>query len=432
MITEIVLTAGYALLCCYVLSRWRFTQFNGLSKWVVPSIFLLKFCVGLTLFLIYSIHYEYRNESDAFRYFDDAMVIYPSLWEDPSHFFRFLFGIDLDAPEMTTYFERMGSWKSSYNYGITNDNPTIIRLNLVVSLFSFGYYQVHTVFFCMLSTIGGVAIFRSLGRFFSFRMALMVIAFALPTVIFWSSGVLKEAPLILALGLLIYSFCEMVFAKFRTKLLVLFVLAFFTLVFLKEYVLISLITPLLFLLVARFMGWKRIWISFMVVHLLAGMVAMNARVFYPPGDLLYILQKKQTDFYNVASEKEAGSLIEIPEVGEPIDFFIQAPGALYRSYLRPDLRELDSAFHVACWLESLLLIASIILVVFTFKMPPPRMLAMALYCLSFAIILGLIIGNTVPVLGAVVRYKLPALPFLFAGILLFSRYFQKSTDDQTS
>lgn len=395
---------------------------------MVPSIFLLKIGVGVSLFLIYSIHYEYRNESDAFRYFDDAMVIYQSLWEEPEHFFRFLFGINLDAPEMTTYFERMGSWKSSYNYGITNDNPTIIRLNMVVALFSFGYYQVHTVFFCLMSTLGGVAIYKTLARFFSIRAAVMVIAFALPTVIFWSSGVLKEAPLILALGLLFYSFCQMLFDRFRIGLLFMGILSLLLLVFLKEYVLISLITSLLFLLVARFMGWNRVWISFLVVHLLAGIVAMNARIFYPPGDLLYILQKKQTDFYNVASEKEAGSLIEIPPVGEPLDFVAQAPGALYRSYLRPDVRELDSVFHVASWLESLLLIAVFVFVVFTFRMPPPRTLAIALGCVGFAVILGLIIGNTVPVLGAVVRYKMPALPFLFAGMLLFSRYLQKSTD----
>ena len=40
------------------------------------------------------------------------------------------------------------------------------------------------------------------------------------------------------------------------------------------------------------------------------------------------------------------------------------------------------------------------------------------YCLSFIVILFVLIGLTTPVLGALVRYKVPALPFL--GILLLT------------
>ena len=40
------------------------------------------------------------------------------------------------------------------------------------------------------------------------------------------------------------------------------------------------------------------------------------------------------------------------------------------------------------------------------------------YCLSFIVILFVLIGLTTPVLGALVRYKVPALPFI--GILLLT------------
>jgi hypothetical protein len=41
-----------------------------------------------------------------------------------------------------------------------------------------------------------------------------------------------------------------------------------------------------------------------------------------------------------------------------------------------------------------------------------------LFCFTFTIVLFLIIGLTTPIIGAIVRYKIPALPFLVFGLLL--------------
>lgn len=395
-----------------------------MTQWGSVAIFLLKILVGFGLFMVYTYHYQYRTESDSFRYFDDAMVVYGALFENPVHYFRFIFGINLDAPEMAIYFEQMGSWKSSYNYGITNDNPTVIRLNAIIALFSFGKYHVHTVFFCFFSTLGGIGLFKAFRKFISTPWLLFAAVFCLPSVIFWSSGVMKEAPLMLALGMLIYGFFRLVFIAFSSRILGLTLVALLFLVFLKEYVLIAMLAGLIFLVICKLRSWKNVIPIFVFSHVVMALVAFNAAVIYPPGDFLYILQKKQTDFYNVAEEKGAGSLIEIPEVGDAKDFIVQAPASLYRAYLRPDFREIDSVFHAACSAENVLLFAAFILMLFSFRRLREKDLAVVLFCLSFAIVLGLIIGNTVPVLGAVVRYKMPALPFLFLAFLMLSRHSQ--------
>jgi hypothetical protein len=44
--------------------------------------------------------------------------------------------------------------------------------------------------------------------------------------------------------------------------------------------------------------------------------------------------------------------------------------------------------------------------------------AFVLYALSFCLLLGLVIGWTTPVMGAVVRYRVPLLPFLFYAALM--------------
>ena len=40
-----------------------------------------------------------------------------------------------------------------------------------------------------------------------------------------------------------------------------------------------------------------------------------------------------------------------------------------------------------------------------------------LFCISFTFIQFLIIGETTPILGAIARYKVPALPFLLISFL---------------
>jgi hypothetical protein len=42
------------------------------------------------------------------------------------------------------------------------------------------------------------------------------------------------------------------------------------------------------------------------------------------------------------------------------------------------------------------------------------------FCLSFILILFVLVGLTTPVLGALVRYKMPALPFIFIAMFLIT------------
>jgi hypothetical protein len=142
------------------------------------------------------------------------------------------------------------------------------------------------------------------------------------------------------------------------------------------------------------------------------LIALHATPVFKAGDLLYILQKKQQDFYNVAREYDAGSVIQIPKPESSIDLITQAPGALFRAYLRPHLLEAKSVFYLANALENIIIAVLFIALIIGFyqmgKNPKPEWVL----GLSFIVLLGVLIGEIVPVLGAVVRYKLPALPFL--------------------
>lgn len=408
-----------------VMRRSSWFRFEGSPEKWLPAIFAVKLLAGLAVWFIYTYYYPYRGTSDSFRYFDDAMHLNSYLLSEPSVWFRFLLGIDLRAPELESVHEGLRSWQSSYNYGIVNDNPTIVRINMLIGLFSGGGYASHVIWMCFISLSGTILLVRGLTALFSLRaapIALLIGANAFPTVLFWSSSVLKEVPLVLGIGLLFYSVSLLKTRSVRASglLLIAVALLFHT----KPYVLVTLAPAVFGLLV-----WMRLKQQPALIFSLALVVsyffAVNASVVYPAGDLLYILQKKQTDFYNVAEAHEAGSVVEIKPVSQnAFGFLFDLPDRMVVTYLRPFPTEAKGFLQWISVLEIALFVACFGFVILRMFFSKPasdegKQRRVIFYVfLSFLIAFGAIAGSTVPVLGAMVRYKLPVLMLL--GVLCAS------------
>lgn len=419
---EIFLPLVYTLFGLFLLKRFEWFRPQGIPLSWAGGAFLLRILGGLSIWAVYTYHYSYRETSDAFRYFDDAMLIYGTLQDEPGLYFRFLFGIHLDDPALQPLFEKFRGWHSSYTYGIANDNPTVIRANALVALFSLGHYHVHTVFMAFFSLIGLTGMYRFLapmvGKHTKWLYAGVML---MPTIWFWGSGVLKEPLLILFTGLLLSSLPALKVFSARSAAVLL--LSGAGLFFMKPYTILAMIPGLVTYIALLFTSSKRSWLTAGVVHMVFLLLALNSSWFFGGGDFLHIMNRKRVDFYNVAEAYNAGSTIDIPAPETFPELIQHAPGAMFRAYLRPHLLEVKSVFYLGNALENALsafLLAGVLLALFCFAgRPSPEFLL----SLSFILILGVLIGSVVPVLGAVVRYKLPALPFMVAcGIAGWSAF----------
>ena len=97
---EIVWSLVFLTGALLLIRKWRFFRVEGLSTRTISGIFLLKILAGIAVWAIYTWHYEYRAASDAYGYFDDAMILNSYLLEQPSVWFRFMFGINLHAEDL--------------------------------------------------------------------------------------------------------------------------------------------------------------------------------------------------------------------------------------------------------------------------------------------------------------------------------------------
>ena len=134
-----------------------------------------------------------------------------------------------------------------------------------------------------------------------------------------------------------------------------------------------------------------------------------------------LLQSKQQEFYTLAISQEAKSVIQLPELQSELSSILKnAPNAFMVTLLRPHLLEAHNSMMLLSALENAFILILLIINIYFLVVgkrnatPIPPLIFLAVF---FVIITFCLIGLVTPVLGAVVRYKVAALPFLL--ILLF-------------
>jgi hypothetical protein len=403
----------------------KFFNVDGISKRALSGIFLLKILAGLALWAIYTFYYTDRSTADIYKYFDDSKVVFDALSTRPIDYLKMLSGIGNNTPAFDHYYSEMHYWARKIDSSIYNDSHTIIRFNAFVRLFSFGFYNVHTVFICFLSLIGLTAIYKTFVTHLpDKKKELLLAVYLLPSVLFWGSGVLKEGLIFFALGLLIYYANKL----FGLKAIIICLAAAFLLAFSKFYVWLAIFPGLVFLIWVNKTSAKKIFLKFMIVVALISLIGLNIDSFTPIQNPLVTLSQKQFEFEKLASGKltdsnnnpipPAGSAVEIPKL-EPtvISFFKNSPTAITNTVFRPYIWESKTPMMLLAGFETLLTLFIILLSLIFMKSINEIKWQYVLFCLSFVMFQFLIIGETTPILGAVARYKTIALPFLVIAFL---------------
>lgn len=403
----------------------KFFEVDGITKKSISILFLLKLVFGFALWAVYTFYYTDRATADIYKYFDDSKVIYNTLKTNPIDYFKLLFGIGNKTPAFDHYYSEMNYWARKVDSSIYNDSHTIIRFNALVRLFSFGYYNVHTVVICFLSLIGLTAIYKTfVTNLQDKKRELLFAVFLLPSVLFWGSGVLKEGLIFFALGLLIYYSNKL----FSIKAIVICLGTAFLLAFSKFYVWLAIFPSIALLVWTNKTSSKNIFAKFLVVILFIGTLGLNIDSFTTIQNPLVTLSQKQYEFNLLASGQltdannnpipVANSIIEINKL-EPTfySFLKNSPQALTNTFLRPYIWELKSPLMLLSGLETLLIIFILFFSLFFLKSLREIKWEYLLFCLSFVFIQFLIIGETTPILGAIARYKTIALPFVVIALL---------------
>ncbi len=118
---------------------------------------------------------------------------------------------------------------------------------------------------------------------------------------------------------------------------------------------------------------------------------------------------------------KTGSKINIPTLDGSLASFVAAmPMAMVNAMFRPFPADINSPFMLMAAAENMLLVVLLIAMMLRFQSSALRHPVLWL-SLCFAGVILVLTGLVTPVVGAIVRYKVPALPFLFCAIIALTR-----------
>ncbi|MFB6305841.1 MAG: hypothetical protein ABEH43_02430 [Flavobacteriales bacterium] len=453
---EIGISILYVFLFLYFIKKWSFFNCPSINRKYFYSIFILKVLAGFTLYIIYSQYYTNRSTADVFRYFDDSTIMISALQHNIKDFFRMLFGIDDNIQRIQDYYyELMNSWVRRDKSTLYNDNRLLIRFNAALHLFSWGNYHIHTIIFCFLGFIGETALYKFFRKATNVHPYLILIGvYLLPSVMLWTSGILKEPLLFMFLGIVLYcSFLIIYENKKSLKYFILIATALPFLFFLKMYVFLIMVPWL----IAYYISTKKDPIyTFGITASLLVLIVLCLHWFTEQYDILQLITYKRNGFIALAKDVNAGSLMNMDKINATIaSFLYHIPEALFVTLLKPFPWNFNNPLVFAASIENILLllfliycvshlkyfkseIESLILgkIVYPFKQLIRKNkysrkeystvkinqtnLGFVLFCFGYAFTTLIIIGLTTPVLGASVRYEVPVMPFLvmLGGMIL--------------
>lgn len=350
-----ILATLYFLLFCLIVFKHPFFKDEQLStKWLF-AIIALKVLGCFAYYWIYYVYYPGNFNGDSASTMKDAAILHSALQNhDYINYFRMLFGLHSESytdPLWIKYFDRVEKWgrvDESTKYFL-NDNRTPTRVNTVIRLFSFGYYSVHALVMLIISFIGQLAMYKAFKRYFISKEILLAVAiFILPSVLFWSSGVLKEPIALFALGLFLFSFFKIVIDKqYTTKYILVGLLSVGLFLVLKPYILILFLIPLaLFHIVQRF-NIKRVALFYIATLLLITSSGLIVLKFLFNRDIIETIIIRQNDFVNLS---EGGIyLIKRPLIVR-IDYKDSAQCKLIDD--KTSMYKIKPNTNVMCWHEN--------------------------------------------------------------------------------
>jgi hypothetical protein len=393
--------------------KHAFFKLNYISIKLVSILFGAKI---VFIFVHHYLFYKYGLNPDTYAMLRDTQSIWHFIFNDFKLARDIFFGIydSHQQPIAVTNLEVWNNYDTMYN-----DTRTIIRTNVLLFAFTQGYYLVQCLWYSFFSFMASIALYKTMAGICAISDAnksriIFAACCAWPSFLFWTSACFKETFLVTIAGFFIYS-C---YQYYRAPGLVNGMMAFIFLLLLFTikiyFVLLLLPVMLVFILLSKVRKIKIGHVLFIFVLGFVLFCCINYFVF----DVVSFIYNKRINFENMARDSHAFSMIKAPQFEPDIfSFLLHLPQALFNVLCLPFC--FSTPVFALLSVENIFLLATIIFGIRNFKWNiSTAMLSICILC--FAISSLLIIGCTTPVLGAMVRYKAPFIPFV---LMFFALHF---------
>lgn len=411
----------------------RFKNRNKIEYRYFIAGYWVKMAGGFAFGLIYT--YYYNQVGDTYFYFWSAHVIHDALANDPITGLKILFqSVNVEDPDTHYYTQQF------FSYVRGNDTFLVLKITAVLLMLGPKSYFSTTLLFSFFSFLGVWKFFQVLVEKYPKLVKEMAIStLFIPSVFFWGSGILKDSIVMGALGFLLYSIFQMVEKKnFRPRILIAFGLAFYVIFTIKAYIIVSFIPASALWIMLTYKNQIRnkvikfVVAPFILILALSGAFSIfyylgNSSGQYSLDNFLQTSSVLQANHYSSKSDDETSngtrSGYTLGEF-EPtiLGVLSKFPAAVNVTLFRPYLWEVKSPVMIFSALESIYFLLFVfinffrigLMNIFRSTIQDPFILM----SLSFAILFAFAVGFTSYNFGALVRYKIPCIPFFVSSLYI--------------
>ncbi len=446
-------------------------------RFLLPFAFCIKLIIGSIFLHYYSQLFGNASVlSDADVFFKDSQELLKVYTINKSDFLKLFFG--LDESLKYTYLLNTTHWDSSTDF-IINDGRMLIRFHTLVGFMSMGKIAIHLMICNFFSLIGLllIALYSNKRSEVSLSGCFLILLFA-PNLLFWSSTIIKEPFIILGLGLLLYG----LHLPLKTKSVLAFVIGAWLIIIIKFYIFFFILFSLLIYLLFHYTSRKTAWISLSLTLTLVTL-SLFTQIGHPvverlsthqfdfnnmgkggihargdtciyiingyelkyvdiQGDSVYVTEIIPGEYLRPGKMHKAIPCTLYPnekpwvlyDKGRPSASYIEPtlilddpkqllkniPEALSISLFRPFFN--DPPHHILKWysiFDTLLISAFLSFAIWKRRKLNKKDVDILIALLFFAFSFALIIGWVTPVLGAIIRYKIPVqIALLLIGLIL--------------
>lgn len=399
---DYLLFVGYLILFAWLVTKLNFYKNSQLNNSQLIIIFLLKVMAGIFYGWVGVYYGNMAKMVDTWSYHYLSMQEFELLKENPKEYFTNL----IYYPYADGYLKFFSTENSYWNDLKVN---FFIKILSFFNIFSLGNYYINVIFYSFITMVGPIAMYRVMIDVYPGKKLQVILAtFMVPSFLYWTSGLHKEGFLFLGLALITYC----LYFGFKQnhwpiKRILVMIFSLVLVLALRNFLVILLLPAIFSWLLAN--KWPKKGLAvFLVSYLIYGILFFTTRYIDERIDFPAVVVTKQEAFIAHSGGSEVDVRVLEPTPGS---FIINAPQAISLAALRPYPSDVRHILSLAAAVEIFLLLLLFVIFLLT-NIHGACSKNFIYFCVFFAFSLLFTIGYTVNFVGAIVRYRSLAFPFL--------------------
>ncbi len=222
----------------------------------IRNIYYRGFYFKVFFVLAYAILAEFVfRGGDTGLYYQSILDLRAALKDDFSYFGTIVKSksIDLDNPLAPYFYYDNYAYDFTFNYMLDVGNFSVPRLGLIPAIVFFDSYLCICLFFGFFALAGSIRIFKFFYYYYPiYKKELALAAIFIPSVSFWSAGLLKDPICFGSIGFILYAVLNVFIRKVNVKSSILLIIVCGLLIYsIKVYILLAFILALIIWLFAE-------------------------------------------------------------------------------------------------------------------------------------------------------------------------------------